>query len=351
MEGSSTNISSNGRTSTTNQDTEVLFYCLIGATSLLSNILIFVVIACDNTLRTKTNFLLVNLALSGCLVILIGIPIQVINLREDASKVELAIATSTTFACELQGVCTLVTYLVSIFNLVLIAIHRYVLVVKNAFYAKLFTWKRLVASIIFIWLLAVMTCLPPTFGWGLYVYSKDHGHCMVDWSHSTGYVMSIHMLSYLLPLLVMVFCYQQLLSHTLASSRRISDHDHTTQVNNNSSMKRSSSEVRLILMLVLVVFCFFVSFLPYCISMVIKGYMHMQSPKALSFAAMLFVYANGIFNFWIYAIMDTKFRKGLVGLWKRRLQCCIMGTAATKDDQCMRFLSEIKNKKNIHVFV
>jgi len=283
---------------------QIALYAIIGTISFVCNSLIFLVIGTNKEMRTKSNLMLLSLATTDWLIIVTGIPIHLINLVKGGNQTHGA-------ACSIFGFLILVPFLVSNFNLTLIAVHRYIMVVRNKSYRKLFSDKNTYLAIASVWIIGFLLSIPPLIGWGSFSYDANRAHCMVDWAQSLSYLIFLQILAYPVPMATMCYCYYKILRHSYESSKRLATSG------DKSRIAKKKREVRLSIMLLLVLLCFFMLFFPYAIMIVYEGMARATPSHSFSFIAMLFAYSNSMVDFWIYAAMSTKFRRALIKLLYR----------------------------------
>lgn len=303
---------------------QIAVYTTVGIISLLSNSMIFLVVGCTQKLRTATYLFLLNLALTDCLIIIIGIPVQIANLAMHGGPVTHGIC------CDIHGWLILMTFISSNFNLVLISVHRYTLVVKSHLYKQVFSKYHIIIAIILVWFLSLAVGFPPLFGWGRYSYDFNRAHCMVDWEYSESYVIFLQIVAFPVPLGVMCFCYYKVFKESSTSRKRLQQSSQDI----SKAYKKKTKEYKLTKMLLLVLICFFMLFLPYAILIFMEGYFHHPPPHAYSFFAMVMAYSNSICNFWIYAVMSIRFRKALKKVLKeifQKLNCVTIATLETSN--------------------
>ena len=274
-----------------------LVYSTVGIISLLSNVFIVVIITVNKRMRTKNNFLLVNLAVTDLLIVINGIPVTLYNLNSRSHI--------RGIPCQVFGFLILVPFLGSNFNLTLIAFHRYLLISHTNFYLKHVTKIKLFLAALLCWCMAVILSLFPIFGWGRFLYHEHRAHCMVDWKFDQGYLIFLQVLAFPVPLIFLIFCYYKVMKKTASSRRRlkISADRH--------NLLQKLNEQKLTLMLVTVVITFVICFLPYAVMIYIEGFSLWIIPREYSFLAMMFAYGNSMCDFWIYAAMSKKFRSAV----------------------------------------
>ena len=283
---------------------QIALYTIVGTISLLCNSVIFMVIGTNKKMKTKSNLMLLSLATTDWLTIIIGIPIHLINLAKGGNQ-------TRNFLCDISGFLILIPFLASNFNLTLIAVHRYVLVVRNTDYRWMFTQRNTYLLIAAVWAIGITLSAPPLLGWGSFAYDNNRAHCMVDWQRSLTYLVFLQLLAYPAPMCIMCFCYYKIMKHSYASTKRLAVTAAVVSSEHRRIVAKKKREVRLSIMLLLVVLCFFILYFPYAILIVHEGIAGGKPSHAFSFIAMLSAYSNSMVDFWIYAAMSTKFRQAL----------------------------------------
>lgn len=286
---------------------QIALYAIVGTMSFVCNSLIFLVIGTNREMRTKSNLMLLSLATTDWLIIVTGVPVHLVNLVHGENQTHGG-------ACKLFGFLILIPFLVSNFNLTLIAVHRYIMVVQNKSYIRLFSDRKTYLAIASVWIVGFLLSIPPLIGWGSFSYDANRAHCMVDWAHSLSYLIFLQVLAYPVPMATMCYCYYKILRHSYDSSKRLASSG------DKSRLAKKKRELRLSIMLLLVLLCFFVLFFPYAVMIVYEGMVKETPSHTFSFIAMLFAYSNSMVDFWIYAAMSTKFRRALIKLLYR-LSC------------------------------
>lgn len=284
---------------------QIVLYSTVGLISFITNLFIFVVFMVSKSLHTTSNVLLFNLALTDWLITVFGIPIQLSNLIDGRNN------TKGSY-CDLAGILTLVPFLATNFNMTLIAVHRYFMIVRNNIYHKLFTWRNILLYVTTVWFVSILLAILPLFGLGRYVYNVGRSHCMVDWSYNQGYLILLQMISYSIPITLMSFCYFKLLEHSLKSQRRVSRPATGRTTDQNKLLPKEN--LKLTIMLVTVVCCFFIFYCPYAVLIIYEGLLKKKPSQLFSFLAIFSAYCNSMIDFWIYAALNTKFRTALIQL-------------------------------------
>ena len=139
---------------------EVTFAILVCLASVLGNVLVVYVINRYSEMQTITNIFIHNLALTDVLMATLSMPFWITSLYMGKWNLDQE-------WCEFSASVQQTMGLASLLNLGLIALNRYVKVVKRALYKKFFPSKR-VARLYsgFVWLVSVLLATPPLYGWG-----------------------------------------------------------------------------------------------------------------------------------------------------------------------------------------
>lgn len=109
----------------------------------------------------------------------------------------------------------------SVLTLAAIALDRYHSIVDCLRYRSRCTLWRTCAVVLWIWLQALATSCPPLLGWGSVSYVVPMFSCAVNWASSPSYTAFMTALSYLLPAVVILFCYVNIVKVARSHARRI----------------------------------------------------------------------------------------------------------------------------------
>ena len=73
--------------------------------------------------------------------------------------------------------------------------------------------------------------------------------------------------------------------------------------------------------MIIIVACFFTVFTPYAVLLFWEGFGGGIVSEQHSFAAMLMAYSNSMIDFWVYALMNVKFRKAVADMLCGKATC------------------------------
>ena len=275
---------------------QIISYFIIGVLALPGNVILVYLTFVSKKISMEGLGLLQNLAVSDILIIFTGVPLTIANLASNNGIV------TDGKLCQAQGFVLLALFLNSNFNITLVAAHRYLFIVKNSFYKKMNKQRRIHLVISSTWMTALLVSIPSVGGWGKQDYNFNRAHCMVVWRHSVSYLAFVQALAFFLPLLVIGFCYWNILKHVRASRNR----NNTTKWGERRTPFKIS---------VMISASFFVSFMPYALLIIHEGFLGKPAGEVFSFVAMASAYSNGICDFFIYSYNNRNFRKAVKTLF------------------------------------
>uniref|UniRef100_A0A667YTQ8 Gastrin/cholecystokinin type B receptor n=1 Tax=Myripristis murdjan TaxID=586833 RepID=A0A667YTQ8_9TELE len=335
-----------------NETVRIVLYSLIFLLSVLGNSLIIAVLVRNRRMRTVTNLFLLSLAVSDLMVSLVCIPFTLIpNLMRDFI-----------FG---TGMCKLVMYFmgvsvsVSTFNLVAISLERYS-AICNPLTSRTWQTKSHAAKVISAtWVASFILMLPYPISSTLKPFirlNNSTGHmCRLVWPNDViqqSWYVSLLLLLFLIPGIVMMTAYglismelyrgirQELNSRKSSRDRQSStgsikpgDSDGCYlqpskkrsmtlgRVYSNNSTANLMAKKRVIRMLLVIVFLFFVCWTPVFVVNAWQAF-DRRSAYRLTGAPISFIhllsYTSACVNPIIYCFMNKRFRQGMLATFT----CC-----------------------------
>lgn len=173
-----------------------------------------------------------------------------------------------------------------------------------------------VVSFTGVYLLAFVISLPPLFGWAAYAYIPIQSFCFCDWTLAPSYAIFMISCCFGVPFSVMTVC-NILIFYSAKKSNKNTKYFTTTKEKKRDAQTK---ELRLASILLVVVIAFFISWCPYCISMLLSIYAPGVAPRGFHMFTILVGYANSGVNPIIYGVMNRSFRNGF-----KQLYCGWMG--------------------------
>ncbi|CAL4089730.1 unnamed protein product, partial [Meganyctiphanes norvegica] len=186
--------------------TSIIIFTIVG------NILVILSVFTYRPLRIVQNFFIVSLAVADLMVAVFVLPFNVAY----------SIIGKWVFGihlCEMWLTCDVLCCTASILNLCAIALDRYWAITDPINYAQKRTLHRVLVMITLVWIVSVVICLPPLFGWNDWpeVFTEDTP-CML--TQEKGFIIYSSIGSFYLPLLIMALVYIKIY---LATKKRLRD--------------------------------------------------------------------------------------------------------------------------------
>lgn len=128
----------------------------------------------------------------------------------------------------------------SVLTLAAIALDRYHSIMDCLRYSSRCTLWRTCAVVLWIWLQALATSCPPLLGWGNVNYVVPMYSCAVNWASSPSYTAFMAALSYLIPAVVILFCYVNIVKVARSHARRIHTLEDSVQRSRNPNSQAFS---------------------------------------------------------------------------------------------------------------
>lgn len=208
---------------------------------------------------------------------------------------------------------------------------RYYAIVQPMMYPLKMTSNYTTHLIVCVWILALICTLPPSFGWSRYSFRVAKSACMVDWHYDKSFSGFYAIMTTILPLTLMCFCYGHILKVARRSSRRVSHgnivaeeaikmmtrrRSRRTSLLVNIRMNSPTKAIRTVLVTVsalLIIWC------PFIIELVYETVLGDELiANWLEAGAMWLAYCSLIFNPMIYAIWNKTVRNEVLGMFCAR---------------------------------
>ena len=288
-------------------------YCLLLVVSLIGNTLIIMVVYRDDKMKTTTNLLIVNMAVSDLLVPIFAMPranVEIIygNLRWliDGAFGEVL--------CKLTAFFQDISTLVSVQTLVAIAVDR--------FYAVWFPLKaaqikpKVRYVILLIWLISAVIHAPYLYGFQIRTFDDGKTYCFLGWSRDVTKIVFLLLITliYVVPLILITTFYglivQKLRKQTLYGVRNLVVHFSRREKRNRNVLKMSLA----------IVVVFFFSMSPFVVYLSIDLFGPVGSlclSKNFRFVTQYLVHCNGALNFFTYFIFNQSYRHGFLTILSR----------------------------------
>ncbi|XP_034157267.1 5-hydroxytryptamine receptor 1D [Pangasianodon hypophthalmus] len=192
---------------------EVLMVLMcVGAVT--GNILVIMIVVATKTFHCVTSVLIINLAISDFLVGIGVMPFVAVSIMNNGWV-------NCTDLCLYVGYTSSVYCSASVLTLAAIALDRYYSIVDCLHYNSRCTAWRTGAAVLWIWLQAMLTSCPPLLGWSNISFVSPMYSCAVNWASSPSYTVFMAALCFLLPAIVILFCYVKIVRVAQHHAHRI----------------------------------------------------------------------------------------------------------------------------------
>ena len=180
------------------------FLIFIFLTSVIGNILVFLIFVKKPALLTISNRFILNLTICNSLNTVIVMPFMFVTMVTEVWMFGY-------IWCKATGFFMNTIFAASTLTLVAISIDRYCAVATPLHYNMKITRRRAVTMTFTVWLVAVVLSLPPLLGWNEYTYQADKASCTVMWATPSKwdkfYTLFLVTVSFALPLFVILWGY------------------------------------------------------------------------------------------------------------------------------------------------
>ncbi|XP_047382972.1 galanin receptor type 1 [Sciurus carolinensis] len=296
----------------------LVVFSLIFALGVLGNSLVITVLARSKPgkPRSTTNLFILNLSVADLAYLLFCIPFQ-------ATVYVLPTWVLGAFICKFTHYFFTVSMLVSIFTLAAMSVDRYVAIVHSRRSSSLRVSRNALLGVGFIWTLSIAMASPVAYYQGLFhTNDSNQTFCWEQWhnqSHKKAYVVCTFVFGYLLPLLLICFCYAKVLTHLHKKLKNMSKKSET-------SKKKTAQTV------LVVVVVFGISWLPHhVIHLWAEFGVFPLTPASFFFriTAHCLAYSNSSVNPIIYAFLSENFRKA----YKQVFKCHVRSGSPLSDNR------------------
>ena len=290
---------------------KALAYSLLLVFSLLGNTLIIMVVCRDDKMKTTTNLLIVNMAVSDLLVPIFAMPranVEIFygNLRW------LIDGPFGEALCKLTAFFQDISTAVSVQSLVAISVER--------FYAVWFPLKairmkpRVKYVISLIWFTSLLIHVPYLYGFRIGTFNGET-YCYVAWSRPVTKIVFLLLIIiiYIIPLGVITTLYSLIVSKLRGQSfygvRNLVIHFSQREKRNRNVLKMSLA----------IIVVFFLSMSPFVVYLSIDIFSDGRAclSKNFRFITQYLVHCNGALNFFTYFTFNQSYRRGFSKILSR----------------------------------
>ncbi|KAL2084638.1 hypothetical protein ACEWY4_020156 [Coilia grayii] len=300
----------------------LLVFGVIFALGVMGNSMVITVLARSKPgkPRSTTNIFILNLSVADLSYLLFCIPFQ-------STIYMMPTWVLGAFICKFIHYFFTVSMLVSIFTLSAMSVDRYIAIVHSRKSSSIRVAKHALVGVVIIWILSLAMAAPVAHHQILFETSGNNTFCWEVWQNQTHkkiYVVCTFVFGYVLPLLLISFCYAKVLNHLHKKLRNMSK-------KSEASKKKTAQTV----LVVVVVFC--LSWLPHHIVHLWVEFGQFPLNQAsfwFRVTAHCLAYSNSSVNPIIYAFLSENFRKA----YKQVFKCQIT------TDSPLNNIKEIRSK-------
>ncbi|XP_058133900.1 galanin receptor type 1 [Dasypus novemcinctus] len=283
----------------------LVVFGLIFALGVLGNGLVITVLArsAPGKPRSTTSLFILNLSVADLAYLLFCVPFQ-------AAVYALPTWVLGAFLCKFTHYFFTVSMLVSIFTLAAMSVDRYVAIVHSRRSSSLRVSRNALLGVGLIWALSIAMAAPVAYHQRLFHRGAgNQTFCWEQWPdprHKKAYVVCSFVFGYLLPLLLICFCYAKVLNHLHKKLK-------------NMSKKSEASKKKTAQTVLAVVVVFGISWLPHHIIHLWAEFgVFPLTPASFVFriTAHCLAYSNSSVNPIIYAFLSENFRKAYKQVFK-----------------------------------
>ena len=318
---------------------EATVLCLIMLVAIVGNFLVIAVVYRRRELRrTETHIFIVNLSLTDIFVALLCMPFSMIT----------AVTREWIFGnvmCQLNGFLNVFFLLTSILTLTAISIHKYIGVVQPT-KRKIFTRKRTIMAVAWVWVQALMTALTPILGWNEYEHIPGRTQCSVKVprDNEVGELTNclfIIICGFVIPLGIMNFSYLKIFRTVKIHTKRVKSHSFS-----DDQKSAFLNERRITVTLFIILAAFLACWSPFSVLTIYATLAGHELSQHFSVAAYWLGFLNSAMNPLIYALRTKEFRQGYRQIFVILLPCCFPRVDMTENDSHIAVLRGRKSLKS-----
>uniref|UniRef100_M3YAY1 Retinal pigment epithelium-derived rhodopsin homolog n=2 Tax=Mustela putorius furo TaxID=9669 RepID=M3YAY1_MUSPF len=314
-----------------------------GIISIFSNLIVLGIFIKYKELRTPTNAIIINLAVTDIGVSSIGYPMSAASDLYGSWKFGYAgcqysfnrpahvhacvhvcvhtwclsntknhsMSLKCTLAMEIYAGLNIFFGMASIGLLTVVAIDRY-LTICSPDTGRRMTTNTYIGMILGAWLNGLFWALMPIIGWASYAPDPTGATCTINWRKNdasfVSFTMTVIAVNFIVPLMVMFYCYY----HVTRSIKYRTTSNCTEYLNRDWS-----DQVDVTKMSVIMILMFLVAWSPYSIVCLWASFGDPKKiPPSMAIIAPLFAKSSTFYNPCIYVVANKKFRKAMFAMFK-----------------------------------
>nr|APY20523.1 long wavelength sensitive opsin [Chrysis viridula] len=283
---------------------------ILGIVSIAGNGMVIYIFTTTKSLRTPSNFFVVNLALSDFFMMFCMSPPMVINCYYETWVLG-------PMFCQIYALLGSQFGCVSIWSMTLIAFDRYNVIVKGLA-AKPLTIGGALLQILAINIFSALWTIAPMFGWNRYVPEGNMTACGTDYLSkdwlSRSYILAYSCACYYLPLFLIIYSYFFIIQAVAAHEKAMREQAkkmNVTSLRSSAENQSTSAEIKLAKVALMTISLWVMAWTPYLVINYSGVFETMSIPPLFTIWGSLFAKANAIYNPIVYGISHPKYRAAL----------------------------------------
>ena len=190
---------------------------------------------------------------------------------------------------------------------------RYIAVCHTSLYIDAFQPGRIVAYVTLCWTLTLSVSALPLLGWSTYHFEAAQRMCFANWAADFSYAVFMVTLCFCVPALVLATTNYLIFKRMHESKKKISHFEpnsiDTIHGENTTKQKQRRDEFRLAKSMLIVILCFFLSWVTFAFCTFVSSFRWLAIPEWLSMTSLVLGYSNSCLNPFIYGLMNTNVRQ------------------------------------------
>ena len=317
----------------TNKTVDMIFLWLIIIIGIFGNSLVLAVVKMIRSMRTTTNYLLVNVAAADITTLLFTAVHVITGIvgKFPSSPALLSFLCKFIFSNSI----VIVTLLVTSLAMTILALERYHALVKPWSMSGRLTTGNIAYVISAIWLVA-MAMVTPIFV--SFDYDLGTQQCSnIESSKMVIYIDCLFVVLTIIPFTVIAFCYSQIIYGLYFKNTICSNKSERSETREETKEKK-----RLVILLILLTVVFFLAFIPYGILIILNfNNISNKNTRHLQHYAQYLTLLNCSVNPFIYALQSSSYRRCFLFLFKKIF--CLDTTMDATELLEMRTRTSIRN--------
>nr|BAQ54769.1 opsin, long-wavelength sensitive type [Macromia amphigena] len=282
---------------------------VLGVMSYIGNGVVIYIFSTTKSLRTPSNLLVVNLAMSDFGIMIFMCPFMVISCYYETWVFG-------PLMCQIYGMTGSLFGCSSIWSMVLIALDRYNVIVKGIAGTPLSN-KKAALWCFLVWVHAAAWTILPMFGWNRYVPEGNMTACGTDYLtkdwFSRSYILVYSCFCYWFPLFIMIYSYFFIVQAVTAHEKQMREQAKKMNVASlrTADAKKTSTECKLAKIGLTITSLWFVAWTPYLIINYAGIFESYTITPLFTIWGSVFAKANAVYNPIVYGISHPRYRAAL----------------------------------------